>query len=103
MSCAHDNPPGYHYCAQCGQALDFVVCRCGFVARPEDHFCGGCGLYLRPGLGAPAETPARGERFALAELMAEAQRENEIVDKASVRVTQEDIRKLIELRRKKPT
>ena len=46
MSCHHSNPPGYSFCATCGEAQDVLRCRCGFSNPKVNLYCGQCGLNL---------------------------------------------------------
>lgn len=105
MSCSHANPPGHTYCATCGETLPHARCRCGFVAGAGDAYCGRCGTALAmAGDEMPRQTAMDADhRFDLECMVEQAARENkflETTDKA--RVTQDDIRKLLAKRRKKP-
>ncbi|MDO8811772.1 MAG: zinc ribbon domain-containing protein [Gallionella sp.] len=109
MNCNHINPPGYIFCGTCGEALEHVRCRCGFVAHPineasaGDVFCGRCGISLAEVAVEDGRSAADTDhRFDLEHLMQQALQEKqflELTDKA--RVTQDDIRKLLTKRRKK--
>lgn len=103
MSCNHSNPPGYLYCGTCGAALEPVRCRCGFVAAAGDAFCGRCGasvVELAAAHGQP--TVAADHRFDLVRLAQQAAQEKQFLESVhKARVTQDDIRKLLTMRRKK--
>ena len=103
MSCNHLNPPGYLFCGSCGEELEPVRCRCGFVAAAGDLFCGRCGIGLTveaaKGLGGAADAD---RRFDLEYVVEQAAQENKFLASThKVRVTQDDIRKLLAKRRKK--
>lgn len=103
MNCHHANPAGYAFCATCGGALEPVRCRCGFVTRAGDIFCGRCGINLAGNVEADSRAIVDADRRfdleRLAQQAAEEKRFLETTDK--VRVTQDDIRKLLTQRRKK--
>ncbi|MEE9146478.1 MAG: zinc ribbon domain-containing protein [Candidatus Tectomicrobia bacterium] len=46
MVCKHSNPPGYAFCAACGQSLSERRCACGFACAPMDRYCGRCSAEL---------------------------------------------------------
>lgn len=103
MSCNHPNPAGYLFCGHCGERLDSVCCRCGFVAAIGDAFCGRCGLSLT----VEPEQELKGttdidHRFDLDYLVQQAAQEHKFLESThKARVTQDDIRKLLATRRKK--
>lgn len=103
MSCKHPNPPGYLFCGHCGEALEPVHCRCGFVAVEGEMFCGRCGAALT----ADAAKESGGaidvdHRFDLEYLVAQAAEENKLLASAQkARVNQDEIRNLLTSRRKK--
>ena len=121
MSCNHPNPPGYSFCGSCGEELEVVRCRCGFVAAAGDLFCGRCGAGLIADSFPLPNPPPRGEganeslsefgvngtadfdhRFDLEHLVQQAAEENKFLKSThKARVTQDDIRKLLATRRKK--
>lgn len=103
MNCGHPNPAGYLFCGRCGEALDPVRCRCGFVVAAGDLFCGRCGRDL-----AAAESEdhpvvvAADDRLDLELLMELSAQEKLFLETThKARVTQDDIRKLLLVRRKK--
>jgi len=103
MRCGHVNPAGYAFCATCGGTLENVRCRCGFITGAGDIFCGRCGINLAEiavvdGL-AIANADRRFDLERMAQQAAEEKQFLETTDK--VRVTQDDIRKLLATRRKK--
>ncbi|MDD5176181.1 MAG: zinc ribbon domain-containing protein [Sterolibacterium sp.] len=103
MSCNHTNPAGYLFCGSCGEALDPGQCRCGFVAAAGDVFCGRCGtsLVLDVAQGQKGTTDVD-QRFDLEFLAQQAAKENKFLETThKVRVTQDDIRKLLSTRRKR--
>lgn len=103
MSCNHTNPAGYIFCGSCGEALDPVRCRCGFVAAAGDVFCGRCGASLTVAVtqGGQGATDAD-HRLDLEHLVQQAAQENQFIESThKARVTQDDIRKLLTTRRKK--
>ena len=102
VSCNHAHLPGHLFCGICGEALDPPRCSCGFVVVPGDSFCGHCGAGASKPAAANDHVPATERRFDLehmAQLAAQEKLFLETTDKA--RVTQDDIRKLLAIRRKK--
>lgn len=103
MSCNHVNPAGYAFCGTCGNELEAVRCRCGFIAGAGDIFCGHCGISLTE----TAKKDRRSaididHRFDIEYLALQAAQEKQFLDTThKVRVTQDDIRKLLTTRRKK--
>lgn len=45
-SCNADNPRTMLECISCGNKLNVVRCRCGFLNSLMDTFCGSCGKQL---------------------------------------------------------
>ena len=103
MSCEHVNPAGYLFCGTCAEALDPARCRCGFVAAKGDVFCGRCGASLtEPAAGNIRTAMASDHRFNLELLAQQADQEKMFLESThKVRVTQDDIRKLLSTRKKK--
>ncbi|HCA27810.1 MAG TPA: hypothetical protein DEP05_09300 [Betaproteobacteria bacterium] len=105
MGCKHSNPPGYAFCASCGEPLAHRRCRCGFVCADNDSFCGQCGAALANTHSAQKKGSAQIEdadhRFDLQQLMELAAQENQYVETQKARVTQDDIRKLLAKRKKR--
>lgn len=103
MSCSHANPPGYLFCASCGETLDPVRCRCGFVVAPGDAFCGRCGAKSAAPVAQTGQpTTATDRRLDLEHLTQRAAQEKQFLESTDkARVTQDDIRKLLTARRKK--
>lgn len=103
MSCNHFNPAGYLFCGSCGETLDPVRCRCGFAAAAGDAFCGRCGASLAVGAAQGRQGSADADqRFDLEYLAQQAAQENKFLETThKVRVTQDDIRKLLSTRRKR--
>jgi len=105
MGCKHSNPSGYAFCAVCGEPLAYKRCRCGFVCSDRDSFCGQCGAELsnidstRKKGSAPIEDADH--RLDLGQLAELAAQENQYAETQKVRVTQDDIRKLLAKRKKK--
>ncbi|MDX8398898.1 MAG: zinc ribbon domain-containing protein [Gallionellaceae bacterium] len=104
MSCNHVNPDGYLFCAHCGQSLEPVRCRCGFVTARGDVFCGRCGVSLSEEVAARANKSAMDvdHRFNLENIVQQAAQEKKFIESVhKAHVTQDDIRKLLAARRKK--
>lgn len=103
MSCTHTNPPGYLFCGSCGEALNPILCRCGFVTASGDAYCGRCGTSLTAETSPVAKGSADADhRFDLEFLVQQAAQENKFLESThKARVTQDDIRKLLATRRKK--
>lgn len=103
MSCTHTNPAGYLFCGSCGEALNPLLCRCGFVTASGDAYCGRCCTNLT----AKASQVDKGSvdadhRFDLEYLVQQAAKEKKFLESShKARVTQDDIRKLLVTRRKK--
>lgn len=102
MSCGHSNPAGYQFCGSCGEALHPVHCRCGFSSAASDVFCGRCGAALAEVAdGNDGAGVAFDRRFGLEHLAQLAAQEKQFLESTEkVRVTQDDIRKLLASRRK---
>jgi hypothetical protein len=64
--------------------------------------CPHCGARLDEAGHAPADEPSAPLRYDLEKMAAIAEREKAYDETAKVRVTQEQIRKLVEKRRRKP-
>jgi len=103
MSCNHINPAGYVFCGTCGDTLEPVRCRCGFVAATADVFCGRCGINLAEVAAGDGRAAADADhRFDLERLAQQAAEEKQFLESTDkARVTQDDIRKLLTTRRKK--
>jgi len=103
MTCDHGNPAGYAFCGTCGGALAHVRCRCGFVAASGDVFCGRCGTSLTKAAAADGQViVAADHRFNLVRLAKQAAQEKHFLESThKVRVTQDDIRKLLTKRKRK--
>lgn len=103
MSCQHINPAGYVFCGTCGEKLEHVRCRCGFVAGPGHVFCGRCGASLSATTATDERLAVDADhRFDLERLAQQAVQEKQFLETThKVRVTQDDIRKLLSTRRKK--
>lgn len=103
MSCNHINPAGYIFCGTCGSQLEYIRCRCGFVVGTADVFCGRCGANLADmaaGSGRPVADADH--RFDLERVAQQAAQEEQFLESThKVRVTQDDIRKLLTKRRKR--
>jgi hypothetical protein len=101
VSCSHSNPAGYQFCGSCGEALNPVHCRCGFSAAANDIFCGRCGASLLELANGNAQDAVADHRFNLEHLAQQAAQEKQFLESTDkVRVTQDDIRKLLASRRK---
>lgn len=101
MNCNHTNPAGYAFCGTCGGALERARCRCGFVAGSGDIFCGRCGTNLAEVAAGHGVVDAD-RRFDLERLALQAAEEKQFLESTDkARVTQDDIRKLLTMRRKK--
>lgn len=48
--CNSENVDWASYCTQCGEPMGWI-CRCSFVNRKSDNFCGGCGKLLQKNTG----------------------------------------------------
>jgi len=65
-SCGVVNGPGRRYCRECGARLGQPCPVCHFFNGVDDKHCGGCGRWLKAGVGplaadghpAPASAPA---------------------------------------------
>lgn len=103
MSCNHGNPPGYLFCGTCGEALDPPRCRCGFAAGAGEKYCGRCGASLAEGrAGKPSGAIDAERRFDIEHLAQQAEQENKYLETThKARVTQDDIRKMLSVRRKR--
>ncbi len=102
MSCAHTNPPGYVFCGKCGEALNAVHCRCGFVVAAGDAFCGRCGSSLSVETAKIKGGIDDDQRLDLELMIKQAAQEQQYTETThKVRVTQDDIRKLLKARRKR--
>lgn len=103
MNCNHINPPGYVFCGTCGGALEPVRCRCGFVAGAGAVFCGRCGTSLTEVAAENGRVAVDADhRLDLERLAQQAAQEKQFLESThKVRVTQDDIRKLLITRRKK--
>lgn len=103
MTCQHANPSGYRFCGTCGEEIDTILCRCGFVASLVDTYCGRCGISLAEGAAdARKQTVDVEQRFDLEQMAKIAAEENKFLETThKVRVTQDDIRKLLAIRRKR--
>jgi hypothetical protein len=102
MSCNHANPAGYRFCSHCGEALNPVRCRCGFVAAAGEAFCGRCGANLLALATGSEGSTAVDHRYDLLYLGQQATQEKQFLESTEkVRVTQDDIRKLLSTRRRK--
>jgi hypothetical protein len=103
MSCSHLNPAGYVFCGTCGDALKKVRCSCGWVVGIGDFFCGNCGKILLETPPVDGKTAVdNNHRFDLESLARQAAQEKQFLETThKARVTQDDIRKLLTLRRKK--
>ena len=103
MACNHINPAGYVFCGTCGGALEHARCRCGFVAGRGDIFCGRCGTGLVEVAAVDGQVVADADhRFDLERLAQQAAQEKQFLESTDkARVTQDDIRKLLTMRRKK--
>lgn len=103
MSCNHANPAGYLFCGSCGEALNPILCRCGFVTASGDAYCGRCGTSLTAEVSSAIKGGVDADhRFDLEFLVQQAAQENKFLESThKARVTQDDIRKLLATRRKK--
>lgn len=103
MRCNHVNPAVYMFCGTCGGALDKMRCSCGFIIGTGDVFCGNCGKDLQGAAVAGGLAVIDNEhRFDLEHLAQQAAQEKQFLESTDkARVTQDDIRKLLTLRRKK--
>jgi len=103
MNCNHINPAGYVFCGTCGSTLAHVRCRCGFVAGTGNVFCGRCGTSLAEVAVADEQGAVDADhRFDLEHMAQMAAQEKQFMETThKVRVTQDDIRKLLITRRKK--
>lgn len=103
MSCNHANPESYLFCSRCGEALNPLRCRCGFVAAAGEAFCGRCGTSLAADTSQGVKRIADADqRYDLEALAEQAAQENKFLETThKVRVTQDDIRKLLSARRKR--
>ncbi|MDH4284083.1 MAG: zinc ribbon domain-containing protein [Gallionellaceae bacterium] len=103
MSCNHINPPGYHFCGKCGEALEVDRCRCGFAAAAGDIFCGRCGASLVANMGGISKAATdTGQRLDLELMAQQAAQEKQFIETThKARVTQDDIRKLLVTRKRR--
>jgi len=45
-NCENDNPRTAIECIACGEKLNIVRCKCGFLSSIMDQYCGNCGSQL---------------------------------------------------------
>ena len=102
-ACGNDNPRTSLECNNCGNKLNVIRCRCGFLNSLMDSYCGSCGKQLMK-----SSALSRGQRlesnpnpapnFTEHELMRiiEIQQIHMQSDKQSNVVSQSDIDKLFE-------
>ena len=45
-NCENDNPRTAIECISCGQKMNVVRCKCGFLSSIMDQYCGNCGSQL---------------------------------------------------------
>jgi hypothetical protein len=97
MPCSHTNPPGYAFCAVCGQALTIHRCACGFVCGKQDKYCGRCGTMLDADAVSQRQTPQlrQSGHYDLAVLQEVASKALQRPGGAKTKVDQDDIRQLL--------
>lgn len=78
-------------------------CRCGFVTAAGEAFCGRCGANLLAlATGSAQGAMAVDHRYDLLRLAQQAAQEKQFLESTDkIRVTQDDIRKLLNTRRRK--
>lgn len=83
--------------------MTHVSCRCGFVAKMGDVYCGRCGASLvETAAGNGRGAVDADHRFDLERLAQQAAQEKQFMESThKARVTQDDIRKLLTTRRKR--
>ena len=83
--------------------MEKVRCICGFVTGMGDVFCGNCGKNLLEVAAVDGQAGVDNDhRFDLERLAQQAAQEKQFLESThKARVTQDDIRKLLTLRRKK--
>ncbi|MDQ6979068.1 MAG: zinc ribbon domain-containing protein [Mariprofundaceae bacterium] len=101
MSCGHDNPEGQAFCCQCGAILAHRSCSQHHANPATAAFCGTCGESLT------AQEESSGSdhnphfiRFDLRQMLREAEFDAHQAIASKEVVSQEDIRKLLEKRRR---
>jgi hypothetical protein len=75
-------------------------CTCGFICAVDEKFCGRCGSPL--GINEISSQNPMEKRLNLEQIMAAAVQDENLSDAQKVRVNQEDIRKLLASRKRKP-
>ncbi len=102
MLCSHDNPPGYAFCAVCGQTLVVQRCSCGFVCHATDHYCGRCGAALdKKHTAVEGESRIRQNgQYDLNILREAADRRKSTLGGPRTKVNQNDIRRMLDAMKK---
>ena len=97
MPCSHTNPPGYAFCAACGQILAIRRCVCGFVCRQQDDYCGRCGTALNADAITQQSTPhlRQSGQYDLTVLQEVASKGRLRLGGAKTKVDQDDIRQML--------
>jgi hypothetical protein len=102
-SCSSDNPRTSLECISCGNKLNVIRCRCGFLNSLMDSYCGSCGKQL-----IKSSSLSRGQRldsntntipnFTEQELMRiiEIQQQHSQAEESVNAVSQSDIDKIFE-------
>lgn len=95
MRCSHANAPAHAYCVVCGITLDRCRCsRCGVINDLQHLFCFACGQSLRvsdehvPATALPRTYDLDVLRIGLGESPPS-------IEESSIRLTQDDIRNLV--------
>ena len=67
LSCEHDNPAGARFCAACGSTLNLKLCKqCEAINDGGAQRCHNCGRQFPARAAAPAQSPAKQSRVAVA-------------------------------------
>jgi|UPI00036C062E hypothetical protein len=101
MSCGHKNPQGQAFCWQCGATLTHRSCSQQHANPATAAFCGTCGESLSTQeQNTEHHQPSSFIRFDLRHMLNEAEHDAHQAIASKEAVSQADIRKLLEKRRK---
>jgi hypothetical protein len=100
MSCGHDNPEGQPFCCQCGATLAHRSCSQHHSNPATAGFCGSCGESLTTQENRINDHNPNFIRFDLRQMLHEAEHDAHQAVASKEVVSQADIRKLLEKRRR---
>jgi len=100
MSCGHDNPEGQPFCHQCGATLAHRSCSQDHSNPATAAFCGSCGESLTRQENRMNDHNPNFIRFELRQMLREAELDAHQAVASKEVVSQADIRKLLEKRRR---